>query len=111
MTEYRIARAYDGSLRASGWDLFIDDEWANRFRTKREAAEAREQLEAEDGDNIYAESLEIARHAPLGTPVIINGRTPAVLSARDGENVTVTYKSGDTTTVTAKVWAEMGLVK
>lgn len=64
-----------------------------------------------DRDRVYAQSLQLAREAEIGTSVLVNGRTRAKLTAREWNGVTITYASGESTKADAKVWAQMGLVK
>ncbi len=61
--------------------------------------------------NNHIESLEVARTADIGTPVIIGDNSHGVIVDRDDMgNVTVSWTvSVTTTTVPAKTWADMGM--
>lgn len=60
--------------------------------------------------NNYQDSIQVARDADIGTPVIIGNNSHGVVIARDGDNVTVSWTvTATTTTVPAKTWAEMGM--
>ena len=71
---YAISKAFEltpeGTDKAVGWDLFVNDNWAQRFKTKAQAKLAQDRAETEDvllempplTSETILERAEIAQH-------------------------------------------------